>query len=69
MNTPTSTWTCTCGETVERYRGSSTVTCRRCDQPYNAFGQRLRRDWAANPSNWDDEISDLEGFEIQHAGA
>lgn len=68
MNTITNTWTCTCGETVNRYRGSSTATCRRCDQPYNACGQRLRRDWAANPSTWDDEISDLEGYEIQHAG-
>ena len=35
MNTPTSTRTCTCGETVNRYRGQSAVTCRRCDQPYS----------------------------------
>jgi hypothetical protein len=31
----------------------------------NASGQRLRDDWRGNPSVYDDEIGDMEGFEIQ----
>jgi hypothetical protein len=27
----------------------------------------LRDDWRGNPSNYDDEIGDLEGYEQQHA--
>lgn len=65
---PTNTWECDCGETVERYRGEGDVQCPECDQWFNASGQRLRNDWMGNPSTWDDEISDLEGYEIQHAG-
>lgn len=58
---------CECGAIVEHYRGGREPACR-CGASYNTFGQRLRDDWAGNPSNWDDEIGDLEGFEIQHAG-
>lgn len=29
----------------------------------------LRDDWRGNRSNYDDEIGDMEGFELQHAGA
>lgn len=66
---PTKTWPCErCGATVERYRGQSDVECRKCDAQYNAFGQRLRDDWRGNPSNYDEDISDLEGLEIQYAG-
>ena len=65
---PIWTKTCECGATVERYRGQGDVTCngpgKHC---YNAGGQRLRDDWRGNPSTWDDDISDLEGYEIQHA--
>lgn len=65
---PTNTWPCQdCGETVERYRGQSDVDCHKCGACYNAGGQRLRDDWRGNPSNYDDDISDLEGYEIQHA--
>ena len=68
MNTPTNTWTCeNCGLRVERYRGESDVRCS-CGAEYNAFGNRLRDDWRGNPSNWDEDISDLDGFEMQHAG-
>ncbi len=64
---PTKTWICgKCGTTVERWPGESDVTCT-CGAEYNASGQRLRDDWRGNPSTWDDEIGDLEGYEIQHA--
>lgn len=57
-------WTCDCGETIERYRGQGDVTCTNCEQEYNAFGQRLRRGWSDNPSSYDENISDLEGDEL-----
>lgn len=63
-----SEWDCDkCGEVVTRYRGQSDVDCD-CEACYNAGGQRLRDDWRGNPSNYDDEIGDLEGFEMQHSG-
>ena len=58
---------CDCGGTVERWRGESDVTCSRGRCEFNAFGQRLRDDWRGNPSNYDDDISDLGGYEMQHA--
>lgn len=65
---PTHTFPCAdCGTTVERYRGESDVNCPSCGAPHNAGGQRLRDDWAGNPSNWDSEIGDMEGYEMQHA--
>jgi hypothetical protein len=61
-------WDCErCGKEVRRYRGQSDVQCE-CGTWYNASGQRLRDDWRGNPSNWEDDISDLDGFEIQHSG-
>lgn len=65
---PTSTWTCTCGQAMARYRGEGDQSCRQCGTWYNAGGQRLRSDWMTNPSAYDDEIGDLDGFELQHAG-
>lgn len=62
-----SMWACDCGEEVYRYRGESDVSCGECGAWYNASGQRLRDDWRGNPSNYDDEIGDLEGYERQHA--
>lgn len=56
-----------CGAMVERYRGDGDVSCDNCGALYNAFGQRLRDDALGNPSMYDDEIDDLEGFERQHA--
>lgn len=63
---PTATWLCRCDATIERYRGSGDITCTECGQEFNAFGQRLRDDWRSNPSNRDEEISDLEGYEMAH---
>lgn len=62
-------WDCDrCRATVYRYRGQSDVSCSECGTNYNAGGQRLRDDWRGNPSTWDDNISDLDGYELQHAG-
>ena len=61
-------WLCDCGAQVRRYRGQGDVECDRCEQPYNAFGQRLRRDWRNNPSNYDENISDMDGYEMEMAG-
>ena len=63
-----SEWKCSrCKATVYRYRGESDVSCDRCGAEYNAAGQQLRDDWRGNMSNYDDEIGDMEGYEIQHA--
>lgn len=56
-------WMCDCGNEVRRYRGQSDVLCIGCDQWYNSGGQRLRNDWMNNRSNWDDDVSDMDGFE------
>lgn len=65
---PTRTWNCDCGELMARYRGQGDQCCPTCGQWFNACGQRLRSDWAANPSTWDEDVDDLEGFELAHAG-
>lgn len=61
---PTHTWTCDCGEEMRRYRGEGDQDCPQCGQWFNAGGQRLRSHWADNPSARDDDIGDLEGFEL-----
>ncbi|BBY54057.1 hypothetical protein H7J07_05465 [Mycobacterium koreense] len=62
-------WDCDrCGTEVAHYPGMGDVDCPDCGACYNASGQRLRDDWRDNPSNYDDDISDLDGYEMQHAG-
>ncbi len=62
---PTRTWKCEkCNRTIERYWGTGDIQCA-CGAWYNSFGQQLRDDWQGNPSNYDENIGDLEGFEIQ----
>jgi hypothetical protein len=56
-----------CGALVERWRGQGDVMCG-CGASYNASGQRLRDDWWGNPAWRDDELDDLEGFELQQLG-
>lgn len=63
---PTRVWKCSCGRTVERWRGQYDVSCE-CGAWYNASGQRLRDDWYGNSSWHDEDVDDLEGFERQHA--
>lgn len=58
-------WPCSCGAIVSTVRGDT--ECTECEQPYNAFGQRLRRDWRSNPSLYSEDIGDLEGYELQYA--
>ena len=46
---------CGCGALVTvDYDG---IECHRCGQPYNLFGQRLRRDWSWS----ENEASDYRG--------
>lgn len=59
----TGSWHCDCGAHIETYRGGVEPTCPRCGAEYNLFGQRLRSGWRSNPSNWDDDVDDMEGFE------
>ena len=62
-------WDCEkCGSEVTRHRGQSDVDCGKCGACYNAGGQRLRDDWRGNASSWDENVSDMDGFEAQHAG-
>lgn len=62
---PTREWECgQCGRTVQRWRGQGDVDCE-CGACYNSFGQRLRDDWRGNSSWYDDDVSDMEGFERQ----
>lgn len=58
-------WDCEkCNKEVRRYRGESDASCE-CGAQYNAGGQRLRDNWRDNPA-WDnDEISDMDGLEIE----
>ena len=63
-----SMWLCDCGAEVRRYRGQYDVLCSKCGQWYNASGQRLRSDWRGNQSNWDEDVSDLDGYETQQNG-
>jgi hypothetical protein len=60
-----------CGKlSLFRYVGDSDVDCitPNCGASFNCWGQQLRDDWRGNSSNYDDDISDMEGFEMQHAG-
>lgn len=57
-----------CGETVHWYPRQGDTACNKCDAQYNASGQRLRDNWRDNPSWGDDEIGDMEGYEIEMAG-
>lgn len=56
-------WDCKCGAIITRFRGQGDQQCW-CGQWYNAGGQRLRSGWRNNPSNYDDEIGDMEGYEM-----
>ena len=63
-NRPTRAFPCNrCGAIIERWRGDNDLQCD-CGTWYNSFGQRLRDDWQDNPSNYDSEIGDMEGFEL-----
>lgn len=63
-----SSWACHCGETVTRWRGQSDVQCG-CGQWYNAGAQRLRSGWRDNASSWNEDVSDLDGYEDEQLRA
>jgi hypothetical protein len=66
----TSAWLCKkCGKRIDRYRGENDIDCT-CGAIYNSFGQRLRDDLHSrvNPSEYDEDISDLDGYEMMYAG-
>lgn len=64
------TFDCTCcGSHLEIWERGRDITCRRCGTPFNCFGQELRRDWASNPAWRDDDIDDMEGFELSQLAA
>jgi len=56
-------WDCDCGNEIRRYRGVADITCAGCGQEFNSGGQRLRSDWRSNRSNYDDDVSDMDGYE------
>lgn len=63
-NTPTWTKACAnCGEEISRWPGTYGVSCS-CGAEYNVSGQRLRDDYRSNPSLYNEDIGDMEGFEM-----
>ena len=66
---PPRTFHCTqCDKHLERHTGEDDISCPRCLTEHNAFGQALRVGWRDNPSTWDDDVNDLEGFEQAETG-
>lgn len=59
-----------CGKLLYRFRGQGDIDCS-CGAIYNCFGQRLRDDLRTrrNPSEYDDDIGDLEGDELSYLGS
>lgn len=56
-------WDCKqCGRKVFSF-GYQDVDCE-CGACYNGSGQLLRSDWRSNPSCYNSEIGDMEGYEI-----
>lgn len=60
--------TCDCGEELIAYGGYDEFSCEKCGAEYSIWGQRLRSNWRNNPSNWDREIDDMTGYELEMAG-
>lgn len=54
-----------CNTVLYRHRGQGDISCG-CGAIYNSFGQRLRDDLYSrpNPSEYDDDIDDMTGYEI-----
>ena len=60
-------WPCgRCGTTV--YASGRDTDCDKCGACYNVYGQRLVDNWRSNMSNYDDDVSDLDGYENALAG-
>lgn len=54
-----------CNSLIQRFRGQDDLYCE-CGAIYNCGGQRLRDDLNArrNPSEYDEDIDDLTGYEL-----
>jgi hypothetical protein len=56
-------WSCgECGTTV--HASGRDTDCDKCGSCYSMYGQRLNRNWRDNMSNYDDEVSDMDGAEV-----
>lgn len=55
-----------CNTLLFRFRGEGDIDCPGCGAIYNCFGQRLRDDLYTrpNPSDTDDDVGDVEGYEL-----
>lgn len=58
--------TCTCSAEMVAY-GCDDFVCKSCQREFNIWGQELRPNWRNNRSNYDDEIGDMEGYELSCA--
>ena len=55
-------WPCgNCGTTV--HASSRDTDCDKCGACYSMYGQRLRDNWRSNMSNYDSDVSDMDGYE------
>lgn len=59
--------TCDCGTELIAYGGYDEFACESCNAEYNIYGQRLREGWRNNRSNWDESVSDMDGYEMANA--
>lgn len=60
-------WACgDCGTTV--HANGRDTDCDKCGACYSMYGQRLRSNWRSNMSNYDSEVSDMDGYENALAG-
>jgi hypothetical protein len=60
-------WACgDCGKTV--HASSRDTSCDKCNAQYSMYGQRLRDNWRSNSSLYDEDVSDMDGFEAALAG-
>lgn len=56
-------WACgDCGTTV--HSSTRDTDCDKCGACYSVYGQRLVRNWRSNMSNYDSEVSDMDGYEV-----
>lgn len=60
-------WPCgDCGATV--HSNGREADCDKCGACYSAYGQRFNRNWRSNMSNYDSDVSDMDGYEAALAG-
>ena len=60
-------WACgQCGTTVQA--STRDTDCDKCGACYTMYGQRLRDGWRSNMSNYDSDVSDMDGYENSLAG-